>query len=111
MIEEINKNVKDKNHLSNNKPSFSLKEKDIYQKTNQNMASAIIGNHNNHINQTNHTNHINIANSNHNYNFNLKNGSYKNQNLSQFQFNGNGINSTDFHFYMLHYYDFFHLCH
>ena len=98
LIEEINKNVKDKKNLSNNKPSFSLKEKDVYQKTNQNMASTIIENHNNHINHTNHTNHINhinISNNNHNYNFNIKNGSYKNQNLPQFQFNGNGINSTD----------------
>ena len=55
LIEELNKNIIEKKNISNDKPSFSLKEKDIYQNTNQNMASAIIGNHINHINHTNHT--------------------------------------------------------
>ena len=95
LIEEINKNIMDKKHLPNNKPTFSLKEKDIYPKTNQNMESSINGNHINRNNPTNHINHINISNNNLNYNFDFKNGSYKGKNLPQFQFNVNGINATD----------------
>ena len=75
LIEELNKNLVDKNHIQNNKSSI-LKEKDINLKANP----SIINPNMNH----NHTFHpLNGK------NFNYTNGTYKPQNIpQQFQFNG-----------------------
>ena len=80
LIEELNKNLVDKNTTQNSKSSFPLKEKDINLKTNPSMNSSI--NHNHSFHPLN------------GKNFNFTNGSYKTQNIPP-QFQYNGFNSND----------------
>ena len=90
LIEELNKNNVDKQQITNNIPSFPLKEKDINLNSNQNMTTILNGNH---INHNNHADSmLNLLN---NKNFSFTNGSYKNQKIPQFQVKGNGINANN----------------